>query len=203
MGEAPARIFMSGTSGENDIIVLEYPDESRFLLTITSTAGDRFLEKETMEIYTSEGAIAMRDFIELRVRGIPGEKDHLFVPKQSVYGPQVKRWGYGFWEYLCSEIVRPDLPVNPGMVQIVPAPEELPYASEVAKICEETKDSHWIERTLVGDKGWFEAFRHFAKACLEGTEPRTADGKAGKFASDLGFALLDSKRQGMPLPFKG
>ena len=145
----------------------------------------------------------MRDFIELRVRGIPGEKDHLFVPKQSVYGPQVKRWGYGFWEYLCSEIVRPDLPVNPGMVQIVPAPEELPYASEVAKICEETKDSHWIERTLVGDKGWFEAFRHFAKACLEGTEPRTADGKAGKFASDLGFALLDSKRQGMPLPFKG
>ena len=203
MGEAPARIFMSGTSGENDIIVLEYPDESRFLLTITSTAGDRFLEKETMEIYTSEGAIAMRDFIELRVRGIPGEKDHLFVPKQSVYGPQVKRWGYGFWEYLCSEIVRPDLPVNPGMVQIVPAPEELPYASEVAKICEETKDSHWVERTLVGDKGWFEAFRHFAKACLEGTEPRTADGKAGKFASDLGFALLDSKRQGMPLPFKG
>ena len=89
------------------------------------------------------------------------------------------------------------------MVQIVPAPEELPYASEVAKICEETKNSHWSERTLVGDKGWFDAFRHFAGACLEGTEPRTADGKAGKFANDLGFALLESSRQGMPLPFKG
>ena len=203
MGETPARIFMSGTSGENDIIVLEYPDESRFLLTITSTAGDRFLEKEMMEIYTSEGAISMRDFVELRVRGIAGEKDQLFVPKQTVYGPQVKRWGYGFWEYLCSEIVRPDLPDNPGMVQITPAPEELPYASEVARICEETKDSHWRERTLVGDKGWFDAFRHFAKACLEGTEPRNADGKAGKFANDLGFALLESSRQGMPLPFKG
>ena len=203
MGETPARIFMSGTSGENDIIVLEYPDESRFLLTITSTAGDRFLEKEMMEIYTSEGAISMRDFVELRVRGIAGEKDQLFVPKQTVYGPQVKRWGYGFWEYLCSEIVRPDLPDNPGMVQITPAPEELPYASEVARICEETKESHWRERTLVGDKGWFDAFRHFAKACLEGTEPRNADGKAGKFANDLGFALLESSRQGMPLPFKG
>ena len=202
MGAAPERIFMSGTKGENDIIVLEYADDSRFLLTITSTAGDRFLEKETMEIYTSEGAISMRDFVELRVRGIPGERDHLFAPKQSVYGPLVKRWGYGFWEYLHSEIVRPDQPQNPGMVQIVPAPEELPYAAEVAKICEETKDSHWIERTLVGDKGWFEAFRHFALARLEGTEPRTADGSAGKFASDLGFALLDSKRLGIPLPFK-
>lgn len=201
MGSAPDRIFMDGTEDENDIIILEYADGSRFLLTITSSAGAGFLEKEMMEIYTSAGAISMRDFVELRVRGIPGERDYLFAPKQSAYGPLVKRWGYSCWEMLRSEIVRQDLPLNPGMVQIVPAAEELPYAADIAKICEEMKDAHWQERTLAGDKGWFDAFRHFARACLEGTVPETASGEAGKFANDLGFALLESKKQGIPLPF--
>lgn len=202
MGSAPDRIFMSGTEDENEIVILEYADGSRFLLTITSTAGAGFLEKEMMEIYTSAGALSMRDFIELKVRDIPGEKDYLFAPKQAAYGPLVKRWGYAFWEYLHSEIVKPDRPLNPDMVQIVPAPEELPFAADIAKICEETKDAPWQERTLSGDKGWYDAFRHFARACLEGTEPVTADGKAGKFASDLGFALLKSKKKGLPLDYK-
>ena len=202
MGEAPERIFMSGTADENDIIILEYKDGSRFLLTITSCVGATFLEKEMMEIFTSKGALSMRDFVELRVRGVAGEKDYLFTPKQREYGPLVKKWGYGFWEYLCSEIVRVDRPINPGMVQTVPAPEELPYEKDVLEICERTRDTHWQERTLAGDKGWYDGFLHFAQACLEGREPLTADGRAGKFANDLGFALLESKKKGIPLPFK-
>ena len=203
MGGAPERIYMSGTKDENDIIILEYADGSRFLLTITSTAGAAFLEKEMMEVYTSKGAISMRDFIELRVRGIAGEKDYLYTPKQNVFGSLIKRWGYGCWEFLRSEIVKQDRPLNPGMVQMVPAPEELPYAEEVAEICRQNLDAPWQERTLNGDKGWRDALYHFARACLEGTEPHTANGEDGKFANDLGFALLESKKAGQPIPFKG
>ena len=202
MGSAPERVFMSGTKDENDIAILEYPDGSRFLLTITSHAGALFLEKEMMEIFTSEGALAMRDFIELKVRDIPGEKDYLFAPRQTAYGPLVKRWGYDCWELLHSEILTPDVKDNPALAQITPAFKEIPYAADIAKICEETQDLHWEARNLLGNKGWGEAFRHFARACLEGTEPLTADGKAGKFANDLGFTLLESKKRGIPLPFK-
>ena len=46
-------------------------------------------------------------------------------------------------------------------------------------------------------------FRRFARACLKRTGPLTADGKAGKFANDPGFALPESKKQVIPLPFRG
>ena len=56
-------------------------------------------------------------------------------------------------------------------------------------------------RNFVCDKGWIGAFRHFAKACMEGSEPMTANGQAGKLANDIGFTLLQSKTEGIPKYF--
>jgi hypothetical protein len=36
---------------------------------------------------------------------------------------------------------------------------------------------------------------------MENTIPRTANGTDGKIASDMGFALLESKKLGMPVNF--
>jgi hypothetical protein len=69
------------------------------------------------------------------------------------------------------------------------------------KIAEAEKDAPWQERNIFCDKGWHDAFCHFAKACMEKTEPHTANGVDGKLANDLGFALLESKKQGIPLKF--
>ena len=38
MESQPERVFMSGTDDENDIVTMEYPDGSRFVLVITSNA---------------------------------------------------------------------------------------------------------------------------------------------------------------------
>ena len=201
LGMAPQRVFMSGTSDENDIVVLEYADGSRFVLVITSQAGACLLEKEAMEIYTSGGALSLRDFIDLRVRGIPGEHDQLFCPERNPYTDGLKKWGYGYWEALTSRFVEPDIPISRGIVPVKLAQTEQPFLQDIEAAFEPMKDSPWQMRNFFCDKGWIGSFQHFARACLEGREPMTANGQAGKLANDLGFALLQSKRTGQPVEF--
>lgn len=200
-GETPERVFMSGTADENDIVILEYNDGSRFLLTITSQAGAPLLEKEMIEVFTKDGSISMRDFVDLRIRSIAGEKDHLFPPERCKYNPQILRWGYSFYEILRSRLVEPDAKISSGIVPVEAAFSEQPFTCELEKIAEAEKDAPWQERNIFCDKGWHDAFCHFAKACMEKTEPHTASGVDGKLANDLGFALLESKKQGIPLKF--
>ncbi|MBR6373646.1 MAG: hypothetical protein IKS20_10725, partial [Victivallales bacterium] len=201
MGAAPQRVFMSGTSDENDIVILEYPDGSRFVLTITSHAGAPLLEKEAMEIFSSGGAISLRDFIDMRVRGIPGEHDKLFTPERMPWGEAILKWGYGYWEALASRFVEPDMDISPGLVPVKLAQTEQPFLKDIEDAFEPYKNSPWQMRNFVCDKGWIGAFRHFAKACMEGSEPMTANGQAGKLANDIGFTLLQSKTEGIPKYF--
>jgi predicted dehydrogenase len=201
LGRQPERVFMSGTTDENDIVTMEYPDGSRFVLVITSNAGGNGLEKELMEIFTPAGALSMRDFVELRIRGVEGEHDYLFEPQRCPFGKEVLRWGLDFWQKLCNRLVWEDIPISPGIVPLQLAAQEQPYADEVEKIAAEYEGRDWRERNFMGDKGWIGAFRHFAEACLNHTVPETADGTAGKMANELGFALLESKRKKIPVDF--
>ena len=202
MESQPERVFMSGTDDENDIVTMEYPDGSRFVLVITSHAGGNGLEKEMMEVFTPKGAMSMRDFVELRIRGIEGEQDQLFEPQRCPFGKEVLRWGLDFWQMLSNRLVWEDIPVNKGLVPIRLAPEEQPFSEEIEQIAAPYAGSDWKERNFVGDKGWIGAFRHFAEAFMNQTLPATADGMAGKMANDLGFALLESKKTGLPVNFQ-
>ncbi|MBO4513707.1 MAG: Gfo/Idh/MocA family oxidoreductase [Victivallales bacterium] len=201
MGAPPKRVFMSGTEDENDIVILEYPDGSRFVLVITSHAGANLLEKEAMEILTPGGAISLRDFIDMRVRGIPGEHDRLFLPERTPYGPELQKWGYSYWEALTSRFVEPDIDISPGIVPVKLAQTEQPFLKDIEAAFAPHRNSPWQMRNFVCDKGWIDAFRHFAKAFLEGSKPMTADGQAGKLANDIGFTLLQSKKTGIPKEF--
>ena len=201
LGSQPERVFMSGTDDENDIVTMEYPDGSRFVLIITSNAGGNGLEKELMEVFTPAGALSLRDFVELRIRGVKGEHDYLFEPQRCPFGKEVLRWGLDFWQKLCNRLVWEDIPISPDIVPLQLAPQEQPYADEVEKIAAEYEGRDWRERNFMGDKGWIGAFRHFAEACLNHTVPETADGTAGKMANELGFALLESKLKKMPVDF--
>ncbi len=198
----PDRVFMSGTQDENDIVTLEYADGSRFVLVITSQAGGGGLEKEMMEVFTPGGAMSMRDFVELRIRGIKGERDHLYEPLRCPFGKEVLKWGLDFWQKVCNRFVWEDIPVSPEIVPIQLAQTEQPFADEVEKIYAPFAGRDWRERNFNGDKGWTDAFRHFAQACMNHTEPETADGTAGKRANDLGYALLESKKTGLPVRLK-
>lgn len=202
LGEQPERVFMSGTDDENDIVTMEYPDGSRFVFVITSCAGGNGLEKEMMEIFTPNGALSLRDFIELRIRGMEGEKDYLFEPQRCPFGKEVLRWGLDFWQKLCNRLVWEDIPLSSGIVPIHLAQQEQPFAGEVEQIAKSYAGKEWRERNFMCDKGWIGSFLHFAEACMNNTEPSTADGSAGKAANDLGFALLESKRTGLPVRLK-
>ena len=70
------------------------------------------------------------------------------------------------------------------------------------EIYEQMKDLPWSERGLLVDKGWEDSFKHFCRAFLENTEPLNANGKAGKLANDIAYALLESKKCGLPVKFK-
>ena len=124
-GTLPERVFMSGTDAdENDICILEYADGSRFILTITTNAGSSMLEKESMEVFSQGGALAMRDFVELRIRGIKGEKDCIFQPENLPWGELVTKYGYDCWESLFSKLIEPDMSADSRLVPTVVAQSE-------------------------------------------------------------------------------
>ena len=198
----PERGYMSGTEEENDIVTLEYADGSRFQLLITSRAGGYGLEKEMMEVFTPGGAMSMRDFVELRIRGIAGEKDLLFEPQRCPFSKNVLRWGLDYWHRVCNRLVYQDRAINPEFQEIHLAQMEQPYSDDIEKTASLYEGVDWRERDFLCDKGWIGAFTHFVRAYMEQTEPETADGKAGKLANDLGYALLESKRLGLPVSLK-
>jgi len=202
MQETPTRVFMSGTEDENDISILEYSDGSRFVFTCTSHAGSGMLEKETMEVFSQGGAISIREFIEMRVRGVEGERDYLFAPTRCPADAMVLKYGFNAWHAFQSRLVEPDRSPEQLMPPVKLACQEQPFLKEIEDIYQTMKDLSWQERNFQVAKGWIEAFQHFARCCMENVEPATADGTAGKLANDIAFALLESKKTGMPQVFK-
>ena len=202
MQEPPTRVFMSGDEDENDISILEYSDGSRFVFTCTSRAGAGMMEKEVMEIFSPGGAISIREFIEMRVRGVEGEQDYLFAPTRCPADDMILRHGFDAWAPFVSRLVEPDRSETQVIPPVKLARKEQPFLDEIEDIYQELKDKDWKERNFQVAKGWTEAFQHFARCCMENIEPQTANGAAGKLANDIAFALLESKKTGMPQKFK-
>lgn len=202
MQEVPERVFMSGTDDENDISILEYSDGSRFVFTCTSHAGAALLEKEVMEIFSQGGSISIREFTEMRVRGVEGEQDYLFAPCRCPADDMILKYGFNAWHAFQSRLVEPDRsPSQPIPAVKLPCREQ-PFLEEIENIYQNMKSLPYQDRNFQVAKGWTEAFEHFARCCMENTEPQTANGAAGKLANDIAFALLESKKTGLPQKFK-
>ena len=200
-GEPPCRVFMSGPeNSDNDCVLLEYRDGSRFQLLTTNTAGNGALGKEFAEFFAANLAVSVDNFVDLKLRGEAGEQDRIFPPAWGRFAADTERYGYDFLETLRAQLAQPDKQVV-SMPPVRRGYRERPYEKRVAEIFAELEDRHWTERNFNMPKGWEEAFRHFALACLNQTEPANADGRAGKLANDIAFALLESKKSGLPQIF--
>lgn len=206
-GEPPYRVYMSGAeNSDNDCVLLEYRDGSRFQLLTTTTAGNGALGKEFAEFFADNLAVSVDNFVDFKLRGAVGEQDRIFPPAWGRFAADTERYGYDFLETLRAQLAQPDYQSDRQHHTMV-APvrrgySERPYETRVAEIFTELEHHHWTERNFNMPKGWEEAFRHFAKACLNKTEPANADGKAGKLANDIAFALLRAKKTGMPQLFR-
>lgn len=188
---APERVYMTGDLTRNNVCVLDFPNGSRVSF-ICGSMGSYCLWKESMEIFTPYAAITVSEFVDMRVRGFPGEFDAFYAPHLGQYAEEVRRHGLDFYEVRkCQEMeaevralkmpweqaVRPGRDFGP-----LPAPMNGPSL-------------------LAPDKGWKPSVEHFLRCFLEGTPPRNADARAGALSTDVALCALDSLAKGIPLPF--
>ena len=206
-GEAPQRVYMSGPAdAENDCIILEYADGSRFQLLSTNTAGNGGLGKEFAEFFAADLALEVDNFVDFKLRGDYESFDRVFPPAWGRFAEEVKMYGYDFLETLRAQLAQPERSIfeekNLTLAPVKRGYTHRPYEEKVAEIYEEMKDLDWRQRGILEDKGWEAAFQHFCRAYLDKTEPLNANGKAGKLANDISFALLKSKATGLPVEMK-
>ncbi len=199
MEELPVRVFMTGGEYENDCAVLEYADGSRFQL-LSGSLGTYCLGKEYWEVFARYAAITVDDFTDMKVRGIPGEFDRIFPPYRGEHAAELRRWGYDFYEmYKAKELLQyaPLYRERYDMeIEAVRRPQQdIPF--DVRNYHQEDPDL-WA---YVPDKGWFDSVESFARAFLEGTPPRNANGTDGSNSVELALALLESRRLGRPISF--
>ncbi len=189
----PTRVYMTGDPFKNNVLVLDFPGGSRACFML-GAVGSYLLWKEYMEIFCTTKAITVSDFVDMRVRGFPGEFDEVFpghLGEQAdgicVHGfdfyevcrsydveQTVKEWDMGF-----ERVRRPGRDFGPN-----PYRRETDYSS-----------------ALTPDKGWVESVEHFARCFLEGAPPDNADGRAGALTTQLALRAVESLKLGQALEF--
>jgi len=202
-GETPKRVFMSGDPLHNNCVIMEYADGSQFSLMLTSV-GSVCMWKEYMEMFAEGAAITISEFTDMRIRGIPGEFDMLFNPRFDEHAEELQRWGFDFYEmFTNNDLIHGDMQFVPENYMLPWEQVRRPERALQFDISQYPIRDHQEIFAVQPDKGWKASFEHFVNAFLEGKIPYNADGKAGKLANDLGFALIKSAERKESLLFNG
>lgn len=193
LDEQPRRVFMTGDPFLNNCCILDYPDGSQ-LSFMCGSIGSICLWKEYMEVFGGWTAITVSDFVDMRVRGFPGEHDRVYAPYMGEHAEEIQRFGFDFYEQYKVHAFQQ---ANAGYAQsygmdLVPVQRPVGAPFDEADYKHENPDA-WA---FMPDKGWVPAVKHFAQCFLDGTTPGNADGKAGALATDLALALLESLETG-------
>jgi len=194
----PRRVFMTGDRLLNNCCILDYEDGSQVSF-LCGSMGSYSLWKEYMEVFAEWTAITVSDFVDMRVRGFPGEHDQVFVPHLGEHAEEVRRWGFDFYEAYKVHALRENAAAYKEQygMDLVPVRRPTPFAFDV----EEYGPVHPDLWGFIPDKGWIPAVEHFAACFLENRAPGNADGRAGALATDLALALLDSLDSGQAVEF--
>ncbi len=189
--DRPKRVFMTGDRILNNCCILEYRDGSQFSF-MCGSFGSYCLWKEYIEIFGKYTAITVSDFVDMRVRGFPGESDSLYPLHLGERAGEIRKWGFDFYETYRAKEAKEDYSSEYveefGMcLEPVKRPlENIPF---------DVNEYNRHEKGLwasVPDKGWTDSFKDFAACFIEGRVPENADGNAGKLSTDIALALLES-----------
>jgi len=188
---APTSVYLTGDRYRNNICVLEFPHGSRVSF-MCGSMGSYLLWKEYLEVFTAYTAITVSDFVDLRVRGYPGEFDEIFPAHLGEQSQELRARGFDFYEVCKGQdamAVMDDMPYEtvrrPGQ-NFGPRPfrKQTNYRS-----------------AFVPDKGWVQSLEHFAQCFLEDKVPDNANGADGARANQLAFRALESLAAGQALSF--
>lgn len=188
---APTAVYMTGDPYRNNICVLEFPRGSRVSF-MCGSMGSYLLWKEYLEVFTAYTAITVSDFVDLRVRGYPGEFDEVFPAHLGEQSRELREHGFDFYEVCKGQDAQPVIDDMPYEVVRRPGKDFGPRPFR--------KQTNY-RSAFVPDKGWVQSLEHFAQCFLEGQPPGNANGVAGALANQIAFRALESLRAGRVLTY--
>jgi len=193
LNSRPERVYMTGGELNDHCAILSFPDESQAMI-ICGSLNSRCLWKEYIEVLGEHHAITVSDFVDMRVRGFPGEFDRLFPPYRNEKGEQVLKYGFDFFEEYIAKRNMEDIDLPPEM----PMEKVLRPISHDYDTWSYNHDNPDIW-TCIGDKGWVQSFEHFVQCFLDGTNPKNANATAGALVTELAHAMFESRQTGQPV----
>lgn len=194
----PERVFMTGDRCFNNCCLLEYADGSRVSF-MCGSMGSHCFGKEHMAWFASYGAIAIDDFVDMKVRGFKGEYDRVFPPHLGEHAEAVRRHGLDFFEtYRVARMLKDDS-LSQCCDEMGIVIEEVRRPGDQAFDVTEYGPVHPDLWSFIPDKGWVDSIEHFVRCYLAGETPQNADARAGAMSTDLALALLESLETGQPV----
>lgn len=189
----PTSVYMTGDLYLHNICVLEFPGGSRVSFTCGSM-GSYLLWKESIEVFSGTASVTVSDFVDMRVRGYPGEFDSVYPAHLGELAEEIRRHGFDYYEVCRGE----------DMKQIAEDPT-MTY-ERVLRPGRDFGDNPFQKKTdykscLVPDKGWVQSLEHFADCFLNGRVPETADGKAGALSTNIALHAIESLKRRQPVAF--
>ena len=202
MDEKPEKVYMTGDQYSNHCCVLSYADGSQISFTCGSLGSVCMCSKEYMEVFGEDVAISVMEFIDMRVRGIPGEFDRIYAPHMNERAAEVIKYGYDFYDTYKGVELMQYAQTYKDLFNIDLEYVRRPYSTALNADDMKFELQNPDLWSFQPNKGWIESFEHFAQAFLDGAAPLNADGSAGKLTTDLALKLIESREKGHPVEFK-
>jgi polar amino acid transport system substrate-binding protein len=164
----PLSVYCMGGATDDNIIILEYPQETRACIIASNQSTEGF-PKERMEVFTNYSTLVMNEFMEVQVAQIPGEANQLF-PLKSFPGGQVNK-------LLKESELRSAL---------------CRWRSGLSE--EEIATGYYYGSRPCVDKGHYRALEYF-RQCLVTGQPIETDARRGALATVTALEALRSLRE--------
>ena len=164
----PLSIYCSGGANDDNILVLEYPNNTRASILLSNQSTEGF-PKERMEVFSNCSTLVMNEFIELQVAQIPGEEDQFF-PLKSFPGGDAK-------ELQSEAQLRAHLKN---------------WRSRLTS--EQIAAGYYYGSRPSVNKGHYDALEYF-RICVEKNQPIETDARRGALATIMGLEALKSLRE--------
>jgi predicted dehydrogenase len=209
IGSYPIAVLASGDMYRSNCVICEYDDGSRFQFMLCSK-GSLLMEKEYMEFFKDYAAISIRDFSDVRVRGIPGQFDELLPRQGGVFEKELQKYGADLLDELMAKVMDDLLKYDKLGEGWGRLPGEkvkrIGCNADIEAILREFRKSNEnpfdVMMRCSADKGWFQSFEHFAVSFLNGKKPLNANANDGTMACIMAMAALESVKNGERIDIK-
>ena len=199
-GSDAASIYCVESRSDDEIITLKMRDGAvATILNSGYTYTD--LPKEHLEVILGDkGCVIVDDFVELKQYGsLEFEPRYTFAGHTHTQCDYTHKFLYEELGLQAHEAMRRMLWIKRMQLENGEFGEDTPGLDEMKRFLLGRKHEMALNSNYVSNKGWLNAVDHFARCCLEGTEPRTATAKDGLAASCMGSASMESRTSGKPV----